>query len=108
MAKFSFTQFGNKAPIKMKGFALGQKQTFGRKRAMGGTTYTLQIHVHSHNNVFFQNSFNIKIEYHTFGGTWWQPLLSYGNCIWSVSIKYSFIHLLKLSLTCIFVHSLPL
>ncbi len=22
----------------------------------------------------------IKIEYHAVGDTWWQPLLSYGNC----------------------------
>ncbi len=23
-----------------------------------------------------------KIEYHAIGDTWWQPLLSYGNCVW--------------------------
>ncbi len=26
----------------------------------------------------------IKIEYHAVGDTWWQPLLSYGNCIWLI------------------------
>ncbi len=25
-----------------------------------------------------------KIEYLAVGDTWWQPLLSYGNCIWPI------------------------
>ncbi len=32
----------------------------------------------------FQWTLDLKVEYHAVGDTWWQPLLSYGNCIWPI------------------------